>query len=126
MTNLPQTISKRVSIITGKEVPLGCVDLEYPRATGRTTAIALHSISTAMKSGSYLAFDHNDYPACGTQGAATNLCNLILQIIDILGMEGFTVEVAHHPSALRNNGSKYWGVLIQFSPYKEVFYDLRK
>ena len=126
MTKLPETINKRVNVFTGREVPIGCVDSDRPRCTGRTTAIALGAISIAMKSGRYLAFDHDDYPSCFTQNAAGNLAIIIENTIKDLGFDGFTVEVAHHPDTFRNNGSKCWGVLIQFSPYKEVFYDLRK
>lgn len=49
MTKLPETISKRFNVITGKEVPLGCMEDGYPRGSGRTTLACLKAITIAME-----------------------------------------------------------------------------
>lgn len=126
MTKLPQIISKRVNIITGKEVPLGCCDEDYPRSSGRTTAIALKAISEAItKSGCVFVTDHEDYPTYCTEMSAKLLVGRIKFLLDKMGLDGFSVIIAHQGER-RLNGSYVWGAKVQWSPIQEVYYDLRK
>ncbi|QGH45098.1 hypothetical protein [Ralstonia phage Reminis] len=126
MTKLPQTINKRFNIITGKEVPLGCCDEDYPRASGRTTAIALRAIADAMSpGGGVFVTDHDDYPTYCTEMSAKLLVGRIKHLLGKMELNGFSVTLTHQ-GARRNNGSYVWGAQVQWSPVQEVFYDLRK
>lgn len=125
MTKLPQTISKRVHILTGEEVPLGCISSNYPRASGRTTAISLKAISDAMMHGSTFVTDHCDYPQYCTELGAKFLVGRIRGLIDSMGLVGFSVILTHNGDR-RPNGSYVYGAKVQWSPVQEVFYDLRK
>lgn len=127
MTKLPETISKRFNVITGKEVPLGCIDPDYPRASGRTTAIALHAISEAMLAvGKRIhVTDHDDYPTYCTEMSAKLLVGRIRGLVKSLGIKGVTAELSHLGER-RPNGSYVWGATVVFHLHEEVHYDLRK
>lgn len=124
MTKLPETISKRFNVITGKEVPLGCMEDGYPRGSGRTTFACLKAITIAMEDGSCFLTDHQDYPTCGTVEAATRLKNRAQDLVDDMGLQGFSFETRKVNNCPYSERS--WGCLVKFSPYKEVHYDLRK
>lgn len=125
MTKLPETISKRFNVITGKEVPLGCSEDDYPRGTGRTTFACLKAITIAMEEGSCFLTDHQDYPTCWSVGAATRLKNRAQDLVDDMGLQGFYFETRKVNDRVPYSKSS-WGCLVKFSPYKEVHYDLRK
>lgn len=125
MTKLAQTISRRVHILTGEDIPLGCMSVNYPRATGRTTAISLKAISDAMVFGSAFVTDHDDYPQYCTELGAKLLVGRIRGLIDSMGLVGFSVILTHN-GIRRPNGSYVYGARVQWSPVQEVFYDLRK
>lgn len=120
MTKLPETISKRFNILTGKEVPLGCVDEMYPRCSGRTTSLALAAIAKAMTTG-FPAFvsDHADYPNAHSITGARVMATTIECLINKLGFIGFKVKVVEAPGGI--HGAEVW-----FDLHQEVFYDLRK
>lgn len=121
MTKLPETISKRFNVITGKEVPLGCMEDGYPRGSGRTTFACLKAITIAMEEGSCFLTDHQDYPTCRSVEAATRLKNMAQDLVDGMGLCGFSFETRKVSCS-----ESSWGCLVTFSPYKEVHYDLRK
>lgn len=140
MTKLPETISKRVNVITGEEVPLGVVDPRYPRCSGRTTAIALQLIASALASKIAVSSDHLDYESALTSNSADNLKHEVLGCINQLGLRGFTVSVIPlskyigfrkgnvtmlSPDSLCAD-SRAFGVEVRFNLYQEVHYDLRK
>lgn len=140
MTKLPETISKRINVVTGEEVPLGCVDPHYPRASGRTTAIALQLIASALARKVAVSSDHLDYETAVTHNAADNLKHEVLGCIEQLGLRGFTVSViplSKYMGFRRGDvtmlspdnlcaDSKAYGVEVKLNLYKEVHYDLRK
>lgn len=126
MTKLPETISKRFNVITGKEVPLGCVDEDYPRASGRTTGIALRAISDAILEGvPVFVTDHADYPSCFTEVSAKLLTGRIRALADAMGLNGLEVmTVKNNP--VNPTVKQVWGAQVSFHLYQEVKYDLRK
>lgn len=125
MTKLPETISKRFNVITGKEVPLGCMEDGYPRGSGRTTFACLKAITIAMEDGSCFLTDHQDYPTCGSHQAALHLCETAKLLVDKIGLQGFSFETKR-VNDCSHLSERSWGCLVKFSPYKEVHYDLRK
>lgn len=126
MTKLPETISKRFNVITGKEVPLGCIDEDYPRASGRTTGIALRAISDTILTGvPVFVTDHDDYPSCFTEFSAKLLTGRIRALADAMGLNGIEVKTISTPQR-RLNGSYVWGAQVSFHLHQEVKYDLRK
>lgn len=124
MTKLPETIIKRFNVITGKEVPLGRMDEDYPRASGRTTGIALRAISDAILTGvPVFVTDHDDYPSCYTESSANLLTGLIRSLAKAMGLNGIKVET------VKINPRKttcVWGAQVSFHLHQEVTYDLRK
>lgn len=126
MTKLPETISKRFNVITGKEVPLGCMDEDYPRASGRTTGIALRAISEAILTGvPVFVTDHEDYPSCYTNFSAKLLTGRIRALATAMGLNGIKVEtVKINPN--KATSVWVWGAQVSFHLHQEVTYDLRK
>lgn len=126
MTKLPETISKRFNVITGKEVPLGCMDEDYPRASGRTTGIALRAISDTILSGvPVFVTDHDDYPSCYTEFSAKLLTGRIRALADAMGLKGIKVETVMN-DLRKPAGACVWGAQVSFHLHQEVKYDLRK
>lgn len=119
MTKLPETISKRFNVITGKEVPLGCMVEDYPRASGRTTGIALRAISDTILSGVPV------FVTCYTEFSAKLLTGRIRALADAMGFKGIEVKTISTPQR-RLNGSYVWGAQVSFHLHQEVHYDLRK
>ncbi|AID17686.1 hypothetical protein ECBP5_0032 [Escherichia phage ECBP5] len=126
MTKLPEIISRRFNVITGKEVPLGCMDEDYPRASGRTTGIALRAISDTILTGvPVFVTDHDDYPSCYTEHSAKLLAGRIRALAEQMNLNGIEVEAVSTPQR-RLNGSYVWGAQVSFHLHQEVTYDLRK
>lgn len=126
MTKLPETISKCFNVITGKEVPSACMDEDYPRASGRTTGIALRAISDAILTGvPVFVTDHVDYPGWFTEFSAKLLTGRIRALADAMGLNGIEVKTISAPQR-RLNGSDVWGAQVSFRLHQEVKYDLRK
>lgn len=126
MTKLPETISKRFNVITGKEVPLGCMDEDYPRASGRTTGIALRAISDTILSGvPVFVTDHDDYPSCYTEFSAKLLTGRIRALAKAMGLNGIKVETVMN-NLRKPAGACVWGAQVSFHLHQEVTYDLRK
>lgn len=126
MTKLPETISKRFNVITGKEVPLGCMDEDYPRASGRTTGIALRAISDAILTGvPVFVTDHDDYPSCYTEYSAKLLTGRIRALATNMGLNGIKVETVKI-NPVKPTCEWVWGAQVSFHLHQEVTYDLRK
>lgn len=125
MTKVPETISKRFNVITGKEVPLGCMD-DYPHASGRTTGIALRAISDTILSGvPVFVTDHDDYPSCYTEFSAKLLTDRIRALVDAMGLRGIKVETVMN-DLRKPAGARVWGAQVSFHLHQEFKYDLRK
>lgn len=130
MTKLPQTISKRVNILTGEECPLGTAPNE--RCSGRTLAIALRLLSEAMSSKHRNCFmtDHAGY----TRMHADQLRYEVLGFISQAQLDGFKVEVRTASSLRGVSGvsgilgynCEVYGVYVTWDQIQEIFYDLRK
>lgn len=126
MTKLPETISKRFNVITGKEVPLGCTDEDYPSASGRTTGIALRAISDAILTGvPVFVTDHADYPSCFTEFSAKLLTGRIRALADAMGLKGLEVRTVKN-NPINPAVKQVWGAQVSFHLHQEVTYDIRK
>ena len=138
MTKLPETISKRVSVFSGKEE---CDALRHGRCVGGTTAIAMGLLSEAQMRGASFGFDFDNYDTSKTEKGAANLLSQLKELVGMLGFEGFSFKIVslHDTRGYRGlghyllyndyshlNPERSFGVAVWFHPIVEVHYDLRK
>lgn len=138
MTKLPETISKRVSVFSGKSEDEA---MRHGRCVGGTTTVALSLLAVAQSKGAAFSFDFDNYENSRRKTAASHLMSHCQEIVDKLGYRGFTFRVCNlegtrglvgldhgriHCSYSHLNPYESYGVLVTFNPIVEVHYDLRK
>lgn len=135
MTKLPQTISKKINILTGREA--GDCSIPPDRCKGRTTAMALVLLGEAQASGISFGFDYVGNNAF-TKQMADHLRGTLEELVKKANLDGFTFKIMmledfrgykgyhNYVEPERVHKDSDFGVAVFFNPIKEVIYDLRK